>query len=134
VILSSLNDLDPLAAALADRACARGAYLIWRAQARRISRVLVKSGRVEDVATSSGSGHGIQIVTGDARTALASRDDFRPEEALALLDHAVDAATAASALASAPRRSRRWRRPGPARCRKGSTRSSGSTCPPRPPA
>ena len=102
MILSSLNDLDPLAAALADRACARGAYLIWRAQARRISRVLVKSGRVEDVATSSGSGHGIQIVTGDARTALASRDDFRPEEALALLDHAVDAATAASALGVGP--------------------------------
>ncbi len=70
--------------------------------ARRVASVLLKSGKVEEVATSSGSGHGVHAMTGDGRTALGSRDEFLAEPALALLDHTVAAAGAAGLLGVAP--------------------------------
>jgi TldD protein len=80
------------------RANALGAMLIWRAQARRLATVFLKSGVIDEVATSSVSGHGVHAITDDGRTALGSRDDFRPEPAIALLDRTIAAASAGRAL------------------------------------
>ena len=102
MLLDTLHSLDPLASALVDRARVRGAYLIWRAQERTCSRVLVRSGRVEEVATSTSSGHGIHVVDEHGGIALASRDDFRGEPALALLDRALEAAALGHRLGVAP--------------------------------
>jgi TldD protein len=63
-----------------------------------MASVLLKSGVVEEVATSSGSGHGVHAITDDGRTALGSRDDFLPEPALALLERTIAAAGAGQAL------------------------------------
>jgi TldD protein len=60
--------------------------------------VVWRSGKVEEVATSSGSGHGVHIVTDEGRTALGSRDEFLPEPALALLEQTVAAATTSGLL------------------------------------
>jgi len=97
-VIAELDSLTELSQEMTRRAQGRGAFLVWRAQARRIASVLVKSGRVEEVATSSGSGHGVHAMTGDGRTALGSRDEFLAEPALALLDRTIDAASAAASL------------------------------------
>jgi TldD protein len=97
-LIAELDSLTDLSRELTRRARALGAFLIWRAQARRVASVLLKSGKVEEVATSSGSGHGVHAMTDDGRTALGSRDEFLPEPALALLDHTVAAAGAAGLL------------------------------------
>lgn len=102
MLLDTLHALDPIASALVDRARVRGAYLIWRAQERTCSRVLVRSGRVEEVATSTSSGHGIHVVDEHGGIALASRDDFHGEPALALLDRALESAAVAHRLGVAP--------------------------------
>ncbi len=88
-MLEELEGLGPLGAALADRATSAGALLIWRAQARAVQRVLVRSGRTEDTGVTSSSGHGVQVFAETGGTALASRDDFREQPALELLDRAV---------------------------------------------
>jgi len=77
--------LTELGSAMVRHARADGVMLVWRAQVRSVRRVLVREGRPEDTSFSSSSGHGIQIFTSEGRTALASRDDFEPEPALALL-------------------------------------------------
>lgn len=97
-MISRLDALSSLAATLAGRARARGVLAIWRAQVRRTSHVVVRSGRAEDTAVSALSGHAVQVVTAEGGTALASRDDFDPEAAVALLDRAIDAAAAGPAL------------------------------------
>src|SRR5262245_17434318 len=97
-LVSELESLTDLSKEMAGRANSRGAMLVWRSQARRLSSVVLKSGKVEDVATSSLSGHGVHAITVDGRTALGSRDDFLPEPALALLDRTIAAAESAPAL------------------------------------
>jgi TldD protein len=97
-LIAELESLTDLSRGLIDRADRRGVFLVWRAQARRVSSVHVRSGRVEEVATSSGSGHGVHVITDDGRTALGSRDEFLPESAAALVDHTIAAATAAGSL------------------------------------
>jgi TldD protein len=97
-LIAELETLTDLSRELARRARARGAFVVWRAQARRIASVLLKSGRIEEVATSSGSGHGVHAMTDDGRTALGSRDEFLPEPALALLENTIAAAKAAGRL------------------------------------
>ena len=93
-----LDRLTDLSRDLARRATRRGAYLFWRAQVRRIARTVVKSGRVEEVATSTASGQGLQVVTEEGRSALGSRDDFAPDPAIALLTATIDAASSAGSL------------------------------------
>jgi len=101
-LIAELESLTELSTEMTRRAQLQGAFLVWRAQARRIASVLVKSGRVEEVATSSGSGHGVHAITTEGRTALGSRDEFLAEPALALLDHTIAAASATAALGVAP--------------------------------
>jgi TldD protein len=102
VFLDTLTSLDTVAAALVERARVRGAYLIWRAQERSCARVLVRSGRVEEMATSVSSGHGIHVVDEHGGVALASRDDFHDGPALALLDRALESAALAHRLGVPP--------------------------------
>lgn len=97
-MIEDLEALGDLPEALAQRARAAGVYLIWRTQARRFQRVLVRDGRVEETSTSSISGTGLQVFTEDGVTALASRDDLLPEAALGLIEGAVRAASGGSAL------------------------------------
>ena len=97
-LIAELESLTRLSRDMTARAAHRGAFLVWRAQARRVQSVLLKSGKVEEVVTSSGSGHGVHVLTDDGRTALGSRDEFLAEPALDLLDHTVDAAKAAGLL------------------------------------
>ena len=101
-LLAELESLTGLSREIARQARVRGFFVIWRAQARQVARVLVRSGRVEEIATSSGSGHGVHVVTDDGRTALGSRDDFLPEPALALLARTGDVAAASARLGVAP--------------------------------
>ena len=101
-LIDELESLTELSTEMTRRASSLGAFLVWRAQARRIASVILKSGKVEDVVTSSGSGHGVHAMTGEGRTALGSRDEFLAEPALALLDHTVAAASAAGLLGVAP--------------------------------
>jgi TldD protein len=102
VFLETLNSLDSVASALVERARVRGAYLIWRAQERTAARVLVRAARVEEVATSVSSGHGIHVVDEHGGVALASRDDFHGGPALVLLDRALEAAAHAHRLGVPP--------------------------------
>jgi TldD protein len=97
-VIARLDSLTGLGAALCARAQARGVFLIWRAQARATSHVVVRDGRAEDTAVGSSSGHGVQVVTAEGATALASRDDFEPQAAQALLDRTVAAAAAGPTL------------------------------------
>ena len=101
-LILELEALTGLSAEMSRRASLRGARLVWRAQARKITSVLLKSGRVEDVATSTGSGHGVQAITAEGRTALGSRDDFLAEPALALLERTIAAASKTEVLGVAP--------------------------------
>ena len=90
--VDELDRLDPLAAAILDRASASGAGAIWRAQVQIGHAVVVRDGKAESTSTGSSSGHGIQVFTPDGWTVLASRDDFRPEPAIALVDRAIASA------------------------------------------
>jgi len=102
-LVAELEGLTALSSELIGRARRQGVFLVWRAQARRIARLTLKSGRVEDVATSSATGHGIHVTTEDGCTALGSRDDFQAEPAAALLDRTVAAASGAASLGVAGR-------------------------------
>jgi TldD protein len=97
-VIAALQGLGPVGAEMARRARAAGVMLIWRAQTRNAYRVVVRRGRVEGTSVGSSAGHGIQVVTPEGRTALASRDDLREEEALALFDRVVRTAGQAAAL------------------------------------
>ncbi len=72
--------------------------LVWRAQARSARRVLVQGGRTEESRAVSSCGHGLQIVTPEGATALASRDGLDAEPALGLLGRAAEAAAADASL------------------------------------
>jgi TldD protein len=96
--LGGLDGLDGLGASLGRRADALGVYLVWRSQTRALRRVLVREGRIEETSSSSTSGIGLQVFTEDGGTALASRDDLRPEAAEALVDLAARAAKGGAAL------------------------------------
>ncbi len=101
-LIAELESLTGLAGEMTHRARTRGAFLVWRAQARRVTSMLLKSGRIEDVATSSSSGHGIHAMIDDGRTAFGSRDEFLSAPALDLLDDTIAAAAAARTLGVAP--------------------------------
>src|SRR5436190_1984772 len=60
-LIAELEALTELSRELADHAKRRGVFLVWRAQARRVANVLLRSGKVEEVATSSGSAHGVNL-------------------------------------------------------------------------
>ncbi len=91
-MVQELEQLSDLGSEMARRARAAGVMLVWRAQSRMGRQVLVRGGRTEQSRASAVSGHGLQVFTPEGRTALASRDGFDPEPALALLDRAVEAA------------------------------------------
>jgi TldD protein len=93
-----LELLAGLGAELCRRARSAGVLLIWRGQLRSSRRVVVRRGKAESSSVSSVSGHGLQVVTPEGRTALASRDDFREEPAVALLDRLVEVAAAGPRL------------------------------------
>jgi TldD protein len=101
-LIAELDSLTDLSREMSRRARARGAFLVWRAQTRRVTSVLLKSGKIEEIATSSSSGHGVHAITEDGRTALGSRDEFLAEPALALLDRTIAAAAATGSLGVAP--------------------------------
>ena len=77
---------------------AAGAGAIWRAQVQIGHAVVVHDGKPESTSTGTASGHGIQVFTPDGRTVLASRDDFRGEPAIALVDRAIASAGAGARL------------------------------------
>ena len=91
-MIEDLSALGDLPQTLVRRARGAGVYLVWRAQARTVRRVVVRDRRVEETSASSVSGIGLQVFDEDGATALASRDDLLPDEALPLLDGAVRAA------------------------------------------
>jgi TldD protein len=97
-MIASLESLGAVGAEMARRARAAGVMLIWRAQSRVEHRIVVRRGRPESTSVHSSAGHGIQVVTPEGRTALASRDDLREDEALALLGRVVDTGKQATAL------------------------------------
>jgi TldD protein len=97
-MISGLLDLDDLGAEMTRRARGRGAFLIWRAQARSAHSVIVRDGKIESTSTATVSGHGAQVITEQGQTALASRDDLRREPALELLDQGLDVASRGTAL------------------------------------
>jgi TldD protein len=97
-VIGELRELTTLGGEMARRARAAGVLLVWRTQVRTMARVVVRKGRAEDTGISSISGHGVQVYTADHRTALASRDDFDGEKALALLDRVVATAHSGEAL------------------------------------
>ncbi len=101
-MISPLEDLQSAGAELARRARAAGVFLIWRAQCRTAYGVLVRQGKAESTSISSSAGHGLQVVTAEGRTALASRDDLRQDEAVGLLGRVIDAAAQSQALGVKP--------------------------------
>jgi TldD protein len=101
-MIEDLHGLTDLGAELCRRARERGVYLIWRAQSRSVRRALVRRGQTEDSGVSSVGGHGLQVFTEEGATALASRDDFRPEPAETLLDAVCEAAAAGAGLGLSP--------------------------------
>jgi TldD protein len=101
-LIAELDSLTDLSKEMTRRARLRGAFLVWRTQARRVASVQLKSGKVEEVATWSGSGHGAHAMVDDGRTALGSRDELLAEPAIALLEQTIGAAAAAGKLGVAP--------------------------------
>jgi TldD protein len=97
-MLEPLEQLDDLGSAMARDARDAGVRLIWRNQLRGSKRSVVRQGRVEGNAASTLSGHGAQVVTADGRVALASRDDFKPDEARRLLQRVIATAAGAERL------------------------------------
>lgn len=96
--MRELDALDALASELTGAARARGAFLVWRAQASRAARVLVRAGRVEEAVVSASSGQGLHAIFENGRSAFGSRDDLQDEPARTLLDRTLAAAGAAAAL------------------------------------
>jgi TldD protein len=103
-MIAELDALEPIGKELSRRARAAGVLLIWRAQARSGRQVLVRRGKTESTSVTSSSGHGLQVVTGEGRTALASRDDLRAEPALELLDRVIGIAERGGSLGLSPGR------------------------------
>jgi len=101
-MIAELETLGPLGEEMARRARSAGVLLIWRVQSRFVRSTLVRQGKTEGTTVTSSTGHGVQIVTDDGRTALASRDDLHSEAALKLLDRAVGVAARAEALKITP--------------------------------
>ena len=97
-MIEQLQDLGDLGLEMTARARRAGVTLIWRAQTRASWRTVVHEGKTESSSVTSVAGHGAQVVTDDGRTALASRDDFRPEAAIGLLDRVVEIVGRGSAL------------------------------------
>jgi TldD protein len=97
-VVQELESLTELGDALGRRARDAGVLLVWRAQARSGHHVLVRSGKTESTGVTTVSGHGVQVYTPEGTTALASRDDFRPEPAVALFEHVLGAAKLGPAL------------------------------------
>jgi TldD protein len=97
-MIVELEKIDALAAELGRRARAAGVLSLWRAQSRSVRQILVRKGKPESSSVTSISGHGLQVVRDDGRTVLGSRDDFRPEPALELLDRLVRVAGATESL------------------------------------
>jgi len=89
-VVGELERLDAWAAALVQRAEARGVLLIARAQARRVRRVVVHDGRIEATSSASLTGCGIQIVDPAGHSVIASRDGLEIEPALGLVDRLVE--------------------------------------------
>jgi len=67
-----------------------------------VRRVVVRRGRAESTSLTTISGHGMQLVGDDGRTVLGSRDDFRPEPALALFERLHGTVAAAPRLGIEP--------------------------------
>lgn len=101
-MIRHLEDLGGVGAEMTRRARSAGVLLIWRAQSRRMQRVLVRQGKPESISVGSAAGHGIQVVTPEGRTALASRDDLREDRALSLLERVVETAGRGAALGVTP--------------------------------
>ncbi len=101
-MIEQLDQLDDLGAALFRRADEAGAYLIWRAQARSVSRIVVRDGRTEGATASSSIGHGVHVIGASGFAALGSRDDLLPEAALDVLERTVAAADCAGHPGSIP--------------------------------
>jgi TldD protein len=97
-MLEPLERLDDLGSEMARAARDAGVRLIWRNQLRTSKRSVVRQGKIEGNAASTLSGHGVQVVTADGRVALASRDDFEPDEARKLLQRVIATATGAERL------------------------------------
>jgi len=97
-MITELEALSSLGDEMSRRARSAGVLLIWRVQSRSVRRIVVREGKTEGSAVVSSSGHGVQIATDDGRTALASRDDLRPEAALKLLERAVEIGSRAERL------------------------------------
>ena len=91
-MIAELEPLHDLGDELERRARRAGVLLIWRAQSRRVRRLVRRAGRLELAAADSVSGHGVQVVTDDGRVALGSRDDFLPEPAIDLLGRVCETA------------------------------------------
>ena len=91
-MIEPLEELGPVGAELGRRARAAGVMLIWRAQSRTVQRVMVRRGKPESTSSSSTAGHGLQVVTPEGRTALASRDDLRGDQALSLFQRITEVA------------------------------------------
>lgn len=85
-MIQGLEECGGLGQTLAQRARQRGVRLIWRAQGRSSRGVMVRDGRAEASTAASISGHGIQVISDEGRTALGSRDDFEEGRAEKLLD------------------------------------------------
>ena len=88
-MISELVGLDSVAAEMQRRARAAGVLSIWRAQTRLVQRIVVRKGKPESTAFVSTSGHGVQVATPEGRTAMASRDDLRHDDALKLFERVV---------------------------------------------
>ena len=97
-MLSELDSLTSLGGEMSRRARAAGVLLIARAQSRSVRRIQVRQGKPESSSVSSSSGQGLQVVTDEGRSALASRDDLRADETLAMLDRVIGAASRGSDL------------------------------------
>jgi TldD protein len=88
-MIADLEALDATAAVLVARARAAGVRLFFRAQARSLRSIVVREGKPESSSVSTSAGNGVQVVTEEGRTALASRDDLASERSLELFDRAL---------------------------------------------
>jgi len=103
-MIADLDGLTEVGTEVAGRARREGVGVVWRAQARCSHYVVVRDGRTESAAVQLSSGQGIHVLSPDGRTALASRDDFRREPAIALFDRALGLAREGERLGVTPSR------------------------------
>jgi TldD protein len=97
-LIPELEALTALGGEMSRRARSAGMLLIARAQCRTARGVMVRRGKVEGASISSSGGQGLHVVTPEGRTALASRDDFRPDETLLLLGRVIETAGQSAGL------------------------------------